>query len=70
MSWESKYYAIYETKAQISLYTWAVGDLITNLNSSYENEFSFEPGRGHVIDHLCIRLVVFPILCILNLFQY
>ena len=34
------------------------GDLITNFNSSYENEFSFEPGRGHVIGHLCIRLVL------------
>ena len=58
------YYAIYETKAQISLYTWAVGDLITNFNLSYENKFSFKPGLGHVIGHLCSRLVVFPILCI------
>ena len=45
-----------------------VGDLITNFNSSYENKFSFEPGCGHVIGRLCIRLVVFLILCILKLF--
>ena len=44
-----------------------VGDLITNFNSSYENKFSFESGRGHVIGRLCIRLVVF-LLCILKLF--
>ena len=66
------YYPIYETNAaeQISLYTFAVGDLITNFNSSYENKFSFEPGRGHVIGHLCIGLVGFPIIYILKLFQY
>ena len=64
------YNAIYETKVQISLYTSAVGDLITNFNLSYENKFSFEPGRGHVLGRLCSRLVVFPILCILKLFQY
>ena len=66
------YYAIYETNTQISLYTWAVGmvgDLITNFNSSYENEFSFEPGRGHVNGRLCIRLVVLLILCILSCFS-
>ena len=45
-----------------------VGDLITNFNSSYANKFSFEPGRGHVIGRLCIRLVVFLLLCILKLF--
>ena len=39
--------AIYETNAQISLYTLAVGDLITNFNSSYENKFSASnPGVG------------------------
>ena len=45
-----------------------VGDLITNFNSSYENKFSFEPGRGHVIGRRFIRLVVFLLLCILKLF--
>ena len=45
-----------------------VGDLITNFNSSYENKFSFEPGRGHVISRRFIRLVVFLLLCILKLF--
>ena len=54
------YYAIYETKAHISLYTWAVGEFISNFNSGYENKFSFEPGHGHEISRLCIRLLVFP----------
>ena len=73
MAQESMCYAIlYETKAQISLYTLTVGDSITNFNSSCENKFSFEPGHGHVIGrlHRCIGLVVFPILCILKMFQY
>ena len=32
----------------------AVGDLITNFNSSYENKF-FEPGCGHVSDRSPVR---------------